>query len=43
MALEHALTDLGYSCYVLDGDNVRKGLSTQRVANLGGLDEKWDH
>src|SRR5579863_8451885 len=31
MALEHALTDLGYSCYVLDGDNVRKGLN----ANLG--------
>jgi adenylylsulfate kinase len=31
MALEHALTDLGYSCYVLDGDNVRHGLN----ANLG--------
>ncbi|HWX01801.1 adenylyl-sulfate kinase [Collimonas sp.] len=31
MALEHALTTLGYSCYVLDGDNVRKGLN----ANLG--------
>jgi adenylylsulfate kinase len=31
MALEHALTDLGYSCYVLDGDNVRRGLN----ADLG--------
>ena len=31
MALEHALTGLGYSCYVLDGDNIRKGLN----ANLG--------
>jgi adenylylsulfate kinase len=31
MALESALTALGYSCYVLDGDNVRKGLN----ANLG--------
>jgi len=31
MALEHALTALGYSCYVLDGDNIRKGLN----ANLG--------
>lgn len=31
MALELALTRLGYSCYVLDGDNVRKGLN----ANLG--------
>jgi adenylyl-sulfate kinase len=31
MALERALTDLGYSCYVLDGDNVRHGLN----ANLG--------
>ncbi|MBK5351827.1 adenylyl-sulfate kinase [Pseudomonas sp. TH41] len=31
MALELALTKLGYSCYVLDGDNVRKGLN----ANLG--------
>src|SRR5450830_661518 len=31
MALEHALTGLGYSCYVLDGDNVRAGLN----ANLG--------
>lgn len=27
MALEQALTALGYSCYVLDGDNVRKGLN----------------
>lgn len=31
MALEQALMKLGYSCYVLDGDNVRKGLN----ANLG--------
>lgn len=31
MALEHALTGLGYSCYVLDGDNIRNGLN----ANLG--------
>lgn len=31
MALELALTKLGYSCYVLDGDNVRNGLN----ANLG--------
>ncbi|MCA1323385.1 adenylyl-sulfate kinase [Herbaspirillum sp. alder98] len=31
MALEHALTALGYSCYVLDGDNIRTGLN----ANLG--------
>jgi adenylyl-sulfate kinase len=31
MALELALTKLGYSCYVLDGDNVRRGLN----ANLG--------
>jgi adenylyl-sulfate kinase len=31
MALEQALMRLGYSCYVLDGDNVRKGLN----ANLG--------
>jgi adenylyl-sulfate kinase len=31
MALEVALMKLGYSCYVLDGDNVRKGLN----ANLG--------
>lgn len=31
MALEQALTRLGYSCYVLDGDNVRRGLN----ANLG--------
>ena len=31
MALELALTRLGYSCYVLDGDNLRKGLN----ANLG--------
>jgi adenylylsulfate kinase-like enzyme len=31
MALEPALTKMGYSCYVLDGDNVRKGLN----ANLG--------
>jgi adenylyl-sulfate kinase len=31
MALELALTRLGYSCYVLDGDNVRRGLN----ANLG--------
>jgi adenylyl-sulfate kinase len=31
MALEQALMKLGYSCYVLDGDNVRRGLN----ANLG--------
>jgi adenylylsulfate kinase len=31
MNLEHALTKMGYSCYVLDGDNVRRGLN----ANLG--------
>lgn len=31
MGLEQALTGLGYSCYVLDGDNVRRGLN----ANLG--------
>ncbi|SDX22179.1 adenylylsulfate kinase [Collimonas sp. OK242] len=31
MALEQALTELGYSCYVLDGDNIRNGLN----ANLG--------
>ena len=31
MALEQALTVRGYSCYVLDGDNVRRGLNT----NLG--------
>lgn len=31
MALEQALMRLGYSCYVLDGDNVRKGLNS----NLG--------
>lgn len=31
MALEHALTLQGYSCYVLDGDNIRGGLN----ANLG--------
>ncbi len=31
MALEQALLKLGYSCYVLDGDNVRHGLN----ANLG--------
>lgn len=31
MATEQALTRLGYSCYVLDGDNVRAGLN----ANLG--------
>ncbi len=29
MALEHALMGLGYSCYVLDGDNVRKGLNSK--------------
>ncbi|OIN46763.1 adenylyl-sulfate kinase [Pseudomonas costantinii] len=27
MALELTLTKLGYSCYVLDGDNVRRGLN----------------
>ena len=31
MALEHALLDRGYSCYVLDGDNLRNGLNS----NLG--------
>lgn len=31
MALERALIDKGYSCYVLDGDNVRRGLTS----NLG--------
>ena len=31
MALEQALTAQGYSCYVLDGDNIRDGLN----ANLG--------
>jgi len=31
MALEQALMRKGYSCYVLDGDNVRKGLNS----NLG--------
>lgn len=31
MALEQALTEQGYSCYVLDGDNIRDGLN----ANLG--------
>lgn len=31
MALEQALMMRGYSCYVLDGDNVRRGLN----ANLG--------
>lgn len=31
MALEQALMRLGYSCYVLDGDNIRSGLN----ANLG--------
>ena len=31
MALEQALTEQGYSCYVLDGDNIRNGLN----ANLG--------
>ncbi|WDU63940.1 adenylyl-sulfate kinase [Pseudomonas poae] len=31
MGLEAALTRLGFSCYVLDGDNVRKGLNS----NLG--------
>ncbi|MBG7621017.1 adenylyl-sulfate kinase [Herbaspirillum sp. AP02] len=31
MALEQALMARGYSCYVLDGDNVRRGLN----ANLG--------
>jgi len=31
MALEQALMERGYSCYVLDGDNVRGGLN----ANLG--------
>src|SRR5450830_1117216 len=31
MALEAALSSLGYSCYVLDGDNLRRGLN----ANLG--------
>ena len=27
MALEEALTEHGYSCYVLDGDNLRNGLN----------------
>lgn len=31
MALEQALTVHGYSCYVLDGDNIRQGLNS----NLG--------
>lgn len=31
MALERKLLNLGYSCYVLDGDNVRRGLNS----NLG--------
>lgn len=31
MALEHALMQRGYSCYVLDGDNIRSGLN----ADLG--------
>lgn len=31
MALEHELTQRGYSCYVLDGDNLRNGLNS----NLG--------
>lgn len=31
MALEQALCSHGYACYVLDGDNLRKGLN----ANLG--------
>lgn len=31
MALEQRLMDLGYACYVLDGDNVRNGLNS----NLG--------
>jgi len=31
MALEQALMRKGYACYVLDGDNVRKGLNS----NLG--------
>ncbi len=31
MGLEQALTEQGYSCYVLDGDNIRNGLN----ANLG--------
>jgi adenylylsulfate kinase/bifunctional enzyme CysN/CysC len=31
MALEQALMKRGYACYVLDGDNVRRGLNT----NLG--------
>ncbi|WP_437344511.1 adenylyl-sulfate kinase [Pandoraea communis] len=31
MALEQTLMQLGYSCYVLDGDNIRGGLN----ANLG--------
>ena len=32
--LEHLLTDNGYKCYVLDGDNVRHGLNS----NLGFSD-----
>jgi adenylyl-sulfate kinase len=31
MALEQRLMELGYACYVLDGDNIRNGLN----ANLG--------
>lgn len=31
MALEQALVERGYFCYVLDGDNIRRGLN----ANLG--------
>lgn len=27
MALEYELTRMGYSCYALDGDNLRKGLN----------------
>lgn len=33
--LEHLLTEKGYKCYVLDGDNVRHGLNN----NLGFSDE----
>ena len=33
-SLEHLLTDNGYKCYVLDGDNVRHGLNS----NLGFSD-----
>jgi adenylylsulfate kinase len=40
MALEFSLTQLGYSCYVLDGDNVRKGLN----ANLGfGAEDRTEN